>query len=105
MGLLKDEGVVYKPINELDLGPHSDEIYLHADVKAPRMTGTFAKIFVWFLEMKIIGDVLLYFLKKNNRIQKLVSYAVLEEPPLYVPLHPYEGQLHTIKPIISKSNI
>ncbi|GKE38444.1 hypothetical protein Tco_1461849 [Tanacetum coccineum] len=24
------------------------------------------------------------------------SVNVLEEPPLYVPLHPYEGQLHTI---------
>ncbi|KAI3707516.1 hypothetical protein L6452_26116 [Arctium lappa] len=90
MGILKDDGVVYKPVNQIDLGPHSDEVYLHADVKAPRMTGIVAKIFVYFLEMKIIGNVLLYFLKKNNRIQKLVSFAVLEESPLYVPLHPYE---------------
>ncbi|KAI3523919.1 hypothetical protein L1887_02435 [Cichorium endivia] len=88
MGLLKDDGVVYRPLNQIDLGPHSDEVYLYADVKAPRMAGTVAKIFVWFLEMKIIGDVLLYFLKKNNRIQKLVSFAVLEESPLYVPLQP-----------------
>ncbi|KAL4590472.1 hypothetical protein LXL04_003402 [Taraxacum kok-saghyz] len=90
MGLLKDDGVVYKPVNEIDLGPHSDEVYLYADVKAPRMAGAVAKIFVWFLEMKIIGDVLLYFLKKNNRIQKLVSFAVLNESPLYVPSQPYE---------------
>ncbi|GJS70517.1 amidoxime reducing component [Tanacetum coccineum] len=26
-------------------------------------------------------------------VEKLVSYAVLEEPPLYVPLHPYEERL------------
>ncbi|KAL7601994.1 fatty acid amide hydrolase isoform X1 [Lactuca sativa] len=90
MGFLKDNGVVYKPVNEIDLSPHSDEVYLYADVKAPRMAGTVARIFVWFLEMKIIGDVLLYFLKKNNRIQKLVSFAVLDESPLYVPFQPYE---------------
>ncbi|XP_022010896.1 fatty acid amide hydrolase isoform X1 [Helianthus annuus] len=90
MGLLKDDGFVYKPVNEVDLGPNSKEVYLHADVKAPRLTGRFAKMFVWFLELTIIGDVLLYFLKKNNRIQKLVSFALLEDSPLYVPLHPYQ---------------
>ncbi|XP_024982467.1 fatty acid amide hydrolase-like isoform X2 [Cynara cardunculus var. scolymus] len=57
---------------------------------SPRMAGLFAKVFVWFLEMKLIGNILLYFLKKNNRIQSLVSYGVLEESPLYVPLHTYE---------------
>nr|XP_043609420.1 fatty acid amide hydrolase-like isoform X2 [Erigeron canadensis] len=90
MGLLRDKGIVYKPVNDVDLGPNTDQIYLHADVKAPRMAGIIAKLFVWFLEMKIIGTILLYFLKKNNRIQKLVSYGVMEDPPLYVPLHQYE---------------
>ncbi|KAI3697239.1 hypothetical protein L6452_30110 [Arctium lappa] len=90
MGVVRDNGVVYKAVNEVDLGPNSDELYLHADVKAPRMAGLLAKVFVWFLEMKLIGNILLYFLKKNNRIQKLVSYGVLEESPLYVPLHPYQ---------------
>ncbi|KAJ9558735.1 hypothetical protein OSB04_013349 [Centaurea solstitialis] len=90
MGILRDEGVVYKAVDEVDLGPNSDQLYLHADVKAPRMAGLLAKVFVWFLEMKLIGSILLYFLKKNNRIQKLVSYGVLEESPLYVPLHNYE---------------
>ncbi|GJR34697.1 fatty acid amide hydrolase-like protein [Tanacetum coccineum] len=90
MGLIRDNGVVYKDVNDVDLGPNSDEIYLHADVKAPRMAGVIAKIFVWILEMKLIGTILLYFLKKNNRIQKLVSYGVMDDSPLYVPLHPYE---------------
>ncbi|KAL4561363.1 hypothetical protein LXL04_033528 [Taraxacum kok-saghyz] len=90
MGILKDDGLVYEAVNEVDLGPNSDQLYLHADVKAPRMAGFLAKVFVWFLEMKLIGNILLYFLKKNNRIQKLVSFGVLEESPLYVPLHPYE---------------
>ncbi|KAD5802549.1 hypothetical protein E3N88_13909 [Mikania micrantha] len=90
MGLLKDQGVVYKSVNDVDLGPNTDQIYLHADVKAPRMAGLIAKVFVWFLEMKLIGNILLYFLKKNNRIQQLVSYGVMQDSPLYVPLHSYE---------------
>ncbi|XP_076902869.1 fatty acid amide hydrolase-like [Bidens hawaiensis] len=90
MGIITDNGVVYKPVDDVDLGPHSDQIYLHADVKAPRMAGLIAKVFVWSLEMKLIGNVLVYFLKKNNRIQKLVSFGVMEDAPLYVPLHPYK---------------
>ncbi|PWA69414.1 amidase [Artemisia annua] len=90
MGIIRDNGVVYKDVNDVDLGPNYDEIYLHADVKAPRMAGMIARLFVWILEMKLIGSVLLYFLKKNNRIQKLVSYGVMEDSPLYAPLHPYE---------------
>nr|GEU62850.1 fatty acid amide hydrolase-like isoform X1 [Tanacetum cinerariifolium] len=31
--LIRDNGVVYKYINDVDLGPNPDEIYLHADVK------------------------------------------------------------------------
>ncbi|XP_076959020.1 fatty acid amide hydrolase-like [Bidens hawaiensis] len=96
MGILKDDGVIYKSVNQVDLGPHSNEVYLHADVKAPRMTGRFAKMFVWFLKMAIIGEVL-YFLKKNNRIHKLVSFAVLEDSPLYVPLHPYQDAKQEFK--------
>lgn len=33
MGLFKDNGVVYKPVEELDLGPNSDHVYLPANVK------------------------------------------------------------------------
>ncbi|KAK4416645.1 Fatty acid amide hydrolase [Sesamum alatum] len=91
MGLLKATGVVYKPVNEVDLGPDSDEFYLRANVKAPRMAGLFVKVFTWFLESPIFGGILLYFLKRNNLIHKLVSFAELQEPPLFVPLHPYQG--------------
>ncbi|KAI3451601.1 hypothetical protein Pfo_008266 [Paulownia fortunei] len=91
MGLFKDKGVVYKPVDEVDLGPDSDEFYLRANVKAPRMAGLLVKVFAWFLESPIFGGILLYFLKKNNLIHKLVSFAELQEPPLFVPLHPYQG--------------
>ncbi|KAA8531120.1 hypothetical protein F0562_005829 [Nyssa sinensis] len=90
MGFLKAKGVVYKPVAEVDLGPHSDEVYLQANVKAPRMAGLLVKVFAWFLESRILGAVLLYILKRNNLIHKLVSFAEVEEPPLFVPLHPYE---------------
>ncbi|KAJ6366228.1 hypothetical protein OIU77_002749 [Salix suchowensis] len=54
------------------------------------MAGFLAKIFVWFLESRIFGALLLYILKKNNLIHKLVSNAVVEESPVFVPLHPFE---------------
>ncbi|CAL5368812.1 unnamed protein product [Camellia sinensis] len=91
MGIFKAKGVVYKPVDDVDLGPHSDEFYLRANVKAPRMAGLLVKIFVWFLESRIFGGILLYMLKRNNLIHKLVSYAELEESPVFVPSHPYEG--------------
>ncbi|XP_047321262.1 fatty acid amide hydrolase-like [Impatiens glandulifera] len=90
MGMFLTKGVVYKPAAKVDLGPHSDEIYRRAYVKAPRMAGLLVKIFAMFLESRIFGPILLYFLKRNNLIHKLVSYADLEEDPVFVPLQPYE---------------
>ncbi|XP_048233227.1 fatty acid amide hydrolase-like isoform X2 [Ricinus communis] len=90
MRLFTAEGVVYKPVEKVDLGPDSHEFYLRANVKAPRMAGFLVKVFAWFLESWIFGPLLLYFLKRNNLIHKLVSNAELEESPLYVPLHPFE---------------
>ncbi|XP_040935687.1 fatty acid amide hydrolase isoform X3 [Gossypium hirsutum] len=52
------------------------------------MAGFLLKIFAWFLESRIIGALLLYIVKKNNQVHKLVSNATLEEPPMFVPLHP-----------------
>ncbi|XP_027078418.1 fatty acid amide hydrolase isoform X2 [Coffea arabica] len=91
MGFLKDEGVVYKPVDSVDLGPDSKEVYLRANVKAPRMAGFLVKVFAWLLESRIFGALMLYILKRNNLIHKLVSFAELQESPLFVPLHPHEG--------------
>ncbi|WCJ37728.1 Glutamyl-tRNA(Gln) amidotransferase subunit A [Euphorbia peplus] len=92
MGLLKVEGVVYKAVENVDLGPHSSEPYIQANVKAPRVAGFLVKIFVWFLESSIFGPLLLHFLKRNNLIHKLVSDAELQESPLYVPMHPFQSE-------------
>lgn len=82
--------MVYKPVDMVDLGPQSLEFYIRANVKAPRMAGFLVKVFTWFLESRIFGPLLLYILKRNNLIHKLVSNAELEESPVYVPLHPFE---------------
>ncbi|XP_062152308.1 fatty acid amide hydrolase-like isoform X1 [Alnus glutinosa] len=88
--LFKEEGLVYKPVEEVDLGPTSHEHYLRAHVKAPRMAGLMVKIFAWFLESRIFGTLLLYILKRDNLIHKLITNAELETLPLFVPLHPFE---------------
>ncbi|KAH7851412.1 hypothetical protein Vadar_011259 [Vaccinium darrowii] len=90
MGIFKDNGVVYKPVSDVDVGPHSDDVYISPKVKAPRMAGLLVTIFAWFLESRIFGPIMLYILKKDNLIHKLVSFADLEEPPVFVPLHPDE---------------
>ncbi|KAI4364337.1 hypothetical protein MLD38_020445 [Melastoma candidum] len=90
MGLFVEEGVAYKAVEDVDLGPKSDEFYLRANVKAPRMAGLVVKIFVWFLESRILGPLLVFVLKRNNLIHKLVSNAKIEEAPVFVPSHPYE---------------
>ncbi|XP_050379529.1 fatty acid amide hydrolase-like [Argentina anserina] len=91
MGFFKREArVVYEPASEVDLGSGSSEVYLRANVKAPRMAGFLVKLFAWFLELRIFGTMLLYMLKKDNLIHKLVRNAELKESPVYVPLHPFD---------------
>uniref|UniRef100_A0A0D9XXA3 Amidase domain-containing protein n=1 Tax=Leersia perrieri TaxID=77586 RepID=A0A0D9XXA3_9ORYZ len=63
---------VYKPAAEVNLGADSDEFYISPNVKAPRVAGLLVKMFVWILEMPIIGPMVLYILKKDNLINKNV---------------------------------
>ncbi|MQL79405.1 hypothetical protein Taro_011832 [Colocasia esculenta] len=69
---------------------------------APRVAGILVKIFVWILESRIIGPAVLYILKKDNLIHKLVSYAVFKERPLFTPAHawedPKEEEVTFVKP-------
>ncbi|XP_021820876.1 fatty acid amide hydrolase-like isoform X2 [Prunus avium] len=94
MGLLfkKEAHVVFKPAKDVDLTPASSELYLPANVKAPRLAGFLVKVFAWFLESRIFGTLLLFILKRDNLIHKLVTNAELEEPPVYVPLHPFDDK-------------
>ncbi|VAH11163.1 unnamed protein product [Triticum turgidum subsp. durum] len=90
MGLFGSSAKVYRPAPEVDLGPGSGELYISPNVKAPRVAGLLVKIFVWVLEMPIVGWVLLYILKKDNLINKLVSEAEIPEPPLFTSTHRWE---------------
>ncbi|OVA03745.1 Amidase [Macleaya cordata] len=105
MVFYKDEGLVYKPVEEIDLSPNSNETYLKSDVKAPRMAGIIIKIFTWILELRGFGTMVLYILKRDNLIHKLVSYAKLKEPPVYVPSYPWEDlkekEVKSIQPDLS----
>jgi len=90
MGLFSSPAKVYKPAADVDLGPGSDEFYISPNVKAPRVAGLLVKIFVWILEMPIVGQIVLYILKKDNLINKLVSDADIPEPPLFTATHNWE---------------
>lgn len=90
MGIFSSSAKVYKPAAEVNLGPDSDEFYISPNVKAPRVAGLLVKIFVWILEMPIIGQFVLYILKKDNLINKLVSEAEIPEPPLFTATHSWE---------------
>ncbi|KAJ3703660.1 hypothetical protein LUZ61_007365 [Rhynchospora tenuis] len=90
MGIFKDSGKVYKPAPEVNLGADSDEFYIHPEVKAPRVAGLLVKIFVWILELPIIGAIVLYILKKDNLIHKLVSFAEIPESPVFTSTQNWE---------------
>lgn len=90
MGVFGSSAKVYQPAAEVDLGPGSGELYISPNVKAPRVAGLLVKIFVWVLELPVVGWVLLYILKKDNLINKLVSEAEIPETPLFTATHSWE---------------
>ncbi|KAM3293515.1 hypothetical protein ACQJBY_036834 [Aegilops geniculata] len=90
MGLVCSAPKVYKPAAEVDLGPDSDEHYISPNVKAPRVAGLPVKMFAWVLETPVLGSVVLYVLKKDNLVNKLVSDAEIPEPPLFTPTHTWQ---------------
>ncbi|RWR82120.1 fatty acid amide hydrolase isoform X2 [Cinnamomum micranthum f. kanehirae] len=90
MGFFGTRGRVYKPIEEIDLSPDSKETYLRANVKAPRLAGLVVKIFAWILESWILGPIVIYILKRDNLIHKLISFAEFEEPPVFLPKYSSE---------------
>ncbi|KAM0969021.1 hypothetical protein ACFX2A_017595 [Malus domestica] len=88
----KESRVVYQAAKEVDLSAGSSQTYLRANVKAPRVAGFLVKVFAWFLESRIFGTLILYILKRDNLIHKLISNAEMEEAPVYVPIHPFDDE-------------
>ncbi|MBA0750381.1 hypothetical protein Gogos_001793, partial [Gossypium gossypioides] len=105
MGLFKAAGVVYKPVEEIDLGPDSNEFYLKANVKgfneytAKSMFQlhnlTICVCFVYMMYSSSHGWIssqnicLVPGVKDHWNVIVLVSNAKLEEAPMFVPLHPF----------------
>ncbi|MBA0872743.1 hypothetical protein Goshw_019700, partial [Gossypium schwendimanii] len=105
MGLFKAAGVVYKPVEEIDLGPDSNEFYLKANVKgfneytAKSMFQlhnlTICVCFVYMMYSSTHGWIscqnicLVPGVKDHWNVIVLVSNATLEEAPMFVPLHPF----------------
>ncbi|KAL5704387.1 hypothetical protein ACHQM5_022825 [Ranunculus cassubicifolius] len=87
----KSQGmVVYEPVENVDLSPHAAKTYLKADIKAPRMTGSFIMFFSWILGLRFFGKLVARLLINLNKVKKLIADVELTEPPTYVPLHPWE---------------
>ncbi|XP_042493695.1 fatty acid amide hydrolase-like isoform X2 [Macadamia integrifolia] len=86
----ESQNTIYKPVKDVDLSPNSDEFYLRANVKAPRMAGFLIKILAWILESRFFAAMLLYILKDEILVHRLISFAKLDELPLFVPCHPWE---------------
>uniref|UniRef100_A0A0D9XPI1 Amidase domain-containing protein n=1 Tax=Leersia perrieri TaxID=77586 RepID=A0A0D9XPI1_9ORYZ len=87
MGFFGSAAKVYKPVSEVNLGADSNEFYISPNVKAPRVAGLLVKIFAWILETPIIGPIVLYFLKRDNLVNRLVSDADIPEPPMFTTAH------------------
>ncbi|XP_031504135.1 fatty acid amide hydrolase-like [Nymphaea colorata] len=85
MGSLVSKGRDYKPMENVDLSADSKEPYIKAEVKAPCMDGLLIRIFVWSLESKLIGWIMLYILKEMNLIHKFFTHVQLTEQPMYSP--------------------
>ncbi|EEC67751.1 hypothetical protein EE612_053754 [Oryza sativa] len=90
MGVFSSAPKVYKPASEVNLGADSNEFYISPNVKAPRVAGLLVKIFAWVLEAPIIGSIVLYILKRDNLVNKLVSDAEIPEPPLFTAAHTWQ---------------
>ncbi|XP_047322897.1 fatty acid amide hydrolase-like isoform X2 [Impatiens glandulifera] len=81
-GLKMGKSRVMLPVTEVDL----------AEVKyesaAPHLTGTTLKLFVRLIEMPVIGHLIIWHMKKQNRIDQILNKSVVPETPMYKPEFP-----------------
>ncbi|KAH9668564.1 Amidase domain-containing protein [Citrus sinensis] len=91
MGLFRAEGVVYKPVQETDTAspppPQPNQFYLTANVKANNANGGWLDGGHRPGVLTLCGEGRTY-----QTTNKFISYAELEDSPLYVPLHPYDSE-------------
>ncbi|RZR92388.1 hypothetical protein BHM03_00020694 [Ensete ventricosum] len=95
MGLFRDAGKAYKAAPEVDLGAHSDEFYLHANVKGIPSSALHCSA-------PLLGNVLMRALPSNRSSsrggasrQDLRVGSRVAHPRIHRSLHTEEGQPHT----------
>ncbi|KAK1291175.1 Fatty acid amide hydrolase [Acorus calamus] len=76
---------VMLPVAEVDV---SAVKYEREVVKAPHVTGFTLKLFVWMLEARLIGSLIISVVKRKNRIPELLRHTVIPETPMFRPEFP-----------------
>lgn len=84
----------YKPAELISMDGESDAAkeYIYANVKAPIMAGLKLKCFVWMLESRLVGKLVLQHLKTANLITKVFVKSRYHEPPMYTPRYVIRDQ-------------
>ncbi|XP_031482795.1 fatty acid amide hydrolase isoform X2 [Nymphaea colorata] len=73
------------PVEEVDI---SAVRYRPQPVKAPRLAGFMLKLFVWLLETPVIGPLIIYTVKQQNRFKQMLHDTVIPEKPMFKPEFP-----------------
>ncbi|KAK1268739.1 Fatty acid amide hydrolase [Acorus gramineus] len=73
---------VMLPVKEVDI---SAVKYEREVVKAPHLTGFTLKLFVWMVEIPLIGSLIMSFVKRKNKIPELLRHTVIPETPMFRP--------------------
>ncbi|CAK7330355.1 unnamed protein product [Dovyalis caffra] len=76
---------VMVPAEDVDL---STVKYEPDVIQAPHLTGLTFKLFVKFLEIPVIGPLVISHLKKQNKMVELLQNTVIPEAPMYKPEYP-----------------
>ncbi|KAJ8629611.1 hypothetical protein MRB53_022934 [Persea americana] len=77
--------LVMLPAKDVDL---STVDYHCESIKAPKLTGFTLKLFVWLIELPIIGPWLLSSLKERNKFTQMLQNTVIPETPMFRPEFP-----------------
>ncbi|KAK6945877.1 Amidase signature domain [Dillenia turbinata] len=76
---------VLVPAEELDL---STVKYEHEEYKVPHLTGYTLGIFVKILETPLIGNLIINYMKKQNKFDELLQNTTIPETPMFKPEYP-----------------
>ncbi|XP_051192076.2 fatty acid amide hydrolase [Lolium perenne] len=76
------------PVAEVDIAAVR---YEPRPMQAPHLTGFGLRAFVWLLESRLLGPLVLSALKKQNNMTQMLQNTVIPERPMYYPEFPPQG--------------